>query len=115
MERKVTQNRDSKKGKILITLAIDSLENVAPKTKAKEPPEEGLFLKKQFYRFLKDVRTKTLTVELRKDPKMEPESYKKPLKYCLRGRLWGPLAQRDVARRSVRKTGSPVTNRGPCL
>ena len=49
---------------------------------AKDPLEDLLFWKDQFYRFLKDVPNKTLTFEVRRHPKMETENYKKAFKFA---------------------------------
>ena len=62
-------------------LKIDFFMNFGPKMEAQDPPEKLLFWSEQFYRFLKNVPNKTLTFEVRKDPEMETESYKKALKF----------------------------------
>ena len=45
----------------------------APTMVPKKEPEQLLFLERLFYRFLKDVHNKTLTFEVRRDLKMDPE------------------------------------------
>ena len=64
-------------------LGIDFFMNFSPKMEAKDPLEDILFWKEQFYRFLKDVLNKTLTFEVWRDPKIETESYKKACKFQL--------------------------------
>ena len=58
-------------------LGIDFLMNFGPKMEAKDPLEDILFWREQFYRFLKDVLNKTLTFEVWRDPKIETENHKK--------------------------------------
>ena len=64
-------------------LGIDFFMNFSPKMEAKDPLEDILFWREQFYRFLKDVLNKTLTFEVWRDPKIETESYKKAFKFQL--------------------------------
>ena len=64
-------------------LKIDFFRNLGPKMEAQDPLESTLFWREEFSRFLKDVLNKTLTFELRRDPKMEPLSFKKALKFKL--------------------------------
>ena len=45
-----------------------------------DPPKITIFSKEAFYGFLKDVRNKTLTFEVRIHTKMETESYEKEFK-----------------------------------
>ena len=54
---------------------------------AKDPLEDILFWREQFYRFLKDVLNKTLTFEAPIPPKMEAESYKKTFKFDVRYKI----------------------------
>ena len=65
-------------------LGIDFFMNFSAKMEAKDPLEDILFWREQFYRFLKDVLNKTLTFEVRIHPKMETESYKKAFKFEVR-------------------------------
>ena len=62
-------------------LGIDFFMNFRPKMEAKDPLEDIIFGREQFYRFLKDVLNKTLTFEVRRHPKMETENYKKAFKF----------------------------------
>ena len=51
--------------------------NFGPKMEAKDPLEDLLFWREQFYRFLKDVLNKTPTFEVSRDPKIDTENHKK--------------------------------------
>ena len=58
--------------------------NFSAKMEAKDPLEDILFWREQFYRFFKDVLNKTLTFEVWRDPKIEAENYKQAFKFQLR-------------------------------
>ncbi len=64
-------------------LGIDFFMNFSAKMEAKDPLEDILFWREQFYRFLKDVLNKTLTFEVWRDPKIETENYKQAFKFQL--------------------------------
>ena len=64
-----------------MSLGFDFFMDFEPKMVPKKDPEQLPFLERLFYRFLKDALNKTLVFEIRRDPKLDPKSYKKSFKF----------------------------------